>query len=134
VRLEGLGQLKKSTSTRTRELPACSIVPRPTTLPRAPDENRIRWDFRNLELSNFGCIRAGNFVTSSVITERSRSSFSTYCDIKFCHVLLSVPYKVKRKERLIRRSHVCPSIYQALKQQERFLSNSAWEIFAKINV
>jgi hypothetical protein len=39
VRLEGLGQLKKSNDligTRTSYLPACSIVPQPTTLPRAP--------------------------------------------------------------------------------------------------
>jgi hypothetical protein len=38
VRLEGLGKLKKCTSsgTRTGDLPACSIVPQPTTLPRAP--------------------------------------------------------------------------------------------------
>jgi hypothetical protein len=38
VRLEGLGKLKKSTSsgTQTGDLPACSIVPQPTTLPRAP--------------------------------------------------------------------------------------------------
>jgi hypothetical protein len=36
VRLEGLGQLKKIhlVGTRTRDLPACSIVPQPTTLPR----------------------------------------------------------------------------------------------------
>jgi hypothetical protein len=38
MQLEGLGKLKKSTSSRTRtgDLPACSIVPQPTTLPRAP--------------------------------------------------------------------------------------------------
>jgi hypothetical protein len=37
VRLEGLGKLKKSTlsGTRTRDLPACSIMPQPTTLPRS---------------------------------------------------------------------------------------------------
>jgi hypothetical protein len=37
VRLEGLGKLKKFTSyvTRTGDLPACTIVPEPTTLPRA---------------------------------------------------------------------------------------------------
>jgi hypothetical protein len=36
VRLEGLGKLKKSTSSgiRTGDLPACSIVPEPTTPPR----------------------------------------------------------------------------------------------------
>jgi hypothetical protein len=38
VRLKGLGTLKKSTSSGTRsgDLPACIIVPQPTTLPRAP--------------------------------------------------------------------------------------------------
>jgi hypothetical protein len=38
VRLEGLGKLKKSTSSgiRTGDLPACTIVPQATTLPRAP--------------------------------------------------------------------------------------------------
>jgi hypothetical protein len=40
VRLEGLGQLKKFTSSgsRTGNLPACSIVPQPTILPRAPGD------------------------------------------------------------------------------------------------
>jgi hypothetical protein len=39
VRLEGLGQLKKFNDLvgkRSRDLPAYSIVPQPTTLPRAP--------------------------------------------------------------------------------------------------
>jgi hypothetical protein len=38
VRLEELGKLKKSTSsgTQTGDLPACSIVPEPITLPRVP--------------------------------------------------------------------------------------------------
>jgi hypothetical protein len=40
VRLEGFGsKLKKKihlTATRTRDLPACGIVPQPTTLPLAP--------------------------------------------------------------------------------------------------
>jgi hypothetical protein len=38
MRLEGLGKLKKKIhlmGTQTRDLPACSIVPPPTTLPRA---------------------------------------------------------------------------------------------------
>jgi hypothetical protein len=39
VRLEGLGQLKKSTSSMiTGNLPTCSIVPLPTTLLHAPGE------------------------------------------------------------------------------------------------
>jgi hypothetical protein len=40
VRLEVLGQLKKSNNfveNRTRDLPVCSIMPQPTTLPRTPD-------------------------------------------------------------------------------------------------
>jgi hypothetical protein len=39
VRLEELGKLEKKIhfiGTRTRDLPACSIVPQPTMLPRAP--------------------------------------------------------------------------------------------------
>jgi hypothetical protein len=38
VGLEGLGQLQKIhlIGTRSRDLPACNIVPQPTTLPRAP--------------------------------------------------------------------------------------------------
>jgi hypothetical protein len=39
LRLEGLGQLKKSNDPigdGTRDLQACSIVPQPTTLPPAP--------------------------------------------------------------------------------------------------
>jgi hypothetical protein len=41
VKLEGLRQLKKFSDffgNRTRNLPACSVVPQPTTLPRAPHE------------------------------------------------------------------------------------------------
>jgi hypothetical protein len=40
VRLEELGKLKKSTSPgiRTGDLPACSIVPQSTTLPRGKEE------------------------------------------------------------------------------------------------
>jgi hypothetical protein len=42
VLLEGLGKLKKSTSsgTRTGDFPACSILPQPTTL-RAPRHDSI---------------------------------------------------------------------------------------------
>jgi hypothetical protein len=38
VRLEGLGQLKESTSSglELATFPSCSMVPQPTTLPRAP--------------------------------------------------------------------------------------------------
>jgi hypothetical protein len=42
MRLEVLGKLKKSTSSgsRTGDLPACSIVPQPTVLPRASISHR----------------------------------------------------------------------------------------------
>jgi hypothetical protein len=59
VRLEGLGQLKEINliGTLTRDLPACSIVPQTTTLPRAlPSfnivENRKK-TFRKLYLYPF---------------------------------------------------------------------------------
>jgi hypothetical protein len=44
MRLEGLGKLKKSTSsgTQTGNLPACSIVPQPTMLLHAPWQGRLR--------------------------------------------------------------------------------------------
>jgi hypothetical protein len=43
VLLEGLGKFKNSTSSgiRTGGLPASSIVPQPTTLPRAPIKVKI---------------------------------------------------------------------------------------------
>jgi hypothetical protein len=43
VRLEGLGKLKKLKDligTRTRDLPTCSIVPQPSTLPQL-------WQYKN---------------------------------------------------------------------------------------
>jgi hypothetical protein len=45
VRLEGLGKLKKihPIGTRSRDLPACSIVPQRTTLPRALIAILIDW-------------------------------------------------------------------------------------------
>jgi hypothetical protein len=45
VRLEGLGKLKKIhlIGTRTRDLPAYSIVPQPTTLKRAPGRMRLKF-------------------------------------------------------------------------------------------
>jgi hypothetical protein len=36
VQREGLDQLNDLIGIRTRDLPACNIVPQPTTLPRAP--------------------------------------------------------------------------------------------------
>jgi hypothetical protein len=47
VVLEGLGKLKKSTSSGTRsgDLPACSIVPQPTTLPHVPFKQSIEGKF-----------------------------------------------------------------------------------------
>jgi hypothetical protein len=50
VWMEGLGQLKKSNDlirNRTRDFPACSIVPQPTTLPRSP-HTKSRPDFTPL--------------------------------------------------------------------------------------
>jgi hypothetical protein len=50
VRLEGLGKLKKIHPIRSRScnLPACSIVPQPTTLPRAPKRWKCMQKIHNL--------------------------------------------------------------------------------------
>jgi hypothetical protein len=59
VRLEGLRQLKKIIhliGTRTRDLPVCSIVPQPTTLPRDLREILVR------RISTTGV--EGEFITS----------------------------------------------------------------------
>jgi hypothetical protein len=45
VRLEGLGQLKKSNdliANQTRDLPACGIVPQSSTLPRAFGNKQLK--------------------------------------------------------------------------------------------
>jgi hypothetical protein len=45
VRLETLSKLKESTDLiriRTRDLPVCSIVPQPTSLPRAPEPGNVQ--------------------------------------------------------------------------------------------
>jgi hypothetical protein len=54
LRLEGLSKLKKKIhliGTQSRDLAACSILPQPTTLPRAPVhvEERIKVMVINLE-------------------------------------------------------------------------------------
>jgi hypothetical protein len=64
VRLEGLSQLKKIhlIGIRSRDLPSCSIVPQPTTLPRAPREYIVENIFfkclTNIEIAIF---RFNNF-------------------------------------------------------------------------
>jgi hypothetical protein len=54
VRSEGLGKLKNFTSsgTRTGDLPACSIVPQPNTLPHAPLNNQYLRKFcKNIDVA-----------------------------------------------------------------------------------
>jgi hypothetical protein len=56
VRLEVLGQLKKKKSNDlirngTRDLPACSIVPQPTTLPRVTlTDHRVEFELPKIQL------------------------------------------------------------------------------------
>jgi hypothetical protein len=54
VRLEGLGQLKQTNDligNGNRDLPACSIVPQKTTLPRAPWQFVLRKKITGRDLS-----------------------------------------------------------------------------------
>jgi hypothetical protein len=68
VRLEGFGQLKKSNyliGTRTRDLPACTIVPQPTTLPRAPNQIHIHVEIKIATTSGNACYHSVNTVLPS---------------------------------------------------------------------
>jgi hypothetical protein len=68
--VEGLGKLKKFNDlnwTRTRDLPSCSILPQPTTLPLAPalNDSGIEFNFLTAEqivlpvtVSTYSYIRA----------------------------------------------------------------------------
>jgi hypothetical protein len=63
VRVERLAKLKviHLIGTRTRDLPACSIVPQPTTLPRTLD--------KNIRDSKEGCILpAADMIRKSKLT------------------------------------------------------------------
>jgi hypothetical protein len=53
VRLEGLGHLKNPMTTSGLDA-ACSIVPQPTTLPRASDRRRYRPEIKTC-LRELGC-------------------------------------------------------------------------------
>jgi hypothetical protein len=69
VRLEGLDQLKRIhlIGTRTRELPACSIVPQPTMLPRAPIS--VWYQHKKHKLSHsINTGRSCSFLNSAVMT------------------------------------------------------------------
>jgi hypothetical protein len=67
VRLEGLGKFKKFIlfGTRKDDLPACSIVLQPITLPRA--------SFHCIMLSNFNL---SNFMSESEIVKLVRSKMA----------------------------------------------------------
>jgi hypothetical protein len=66
VRLEGLGKLKNVhlIGIRTRDLPACNIVPLPSTLPRTPDRICVSHISLPVSRSN-NCARA-NWITSQL--------------------------------------------------------------------
>jgi hypothetical protein len=62
VRLEGLGHRKNDIENRNRDLPACSIVPQITTLPRTTilkEESRLNFQlFLNASDISFNCDRS----------------------------------------------------------------------------
>jgi hypothetical protein len=65
VRLEGLGQLKRSNDligNQTRDFPACSIVTQPTTLPHVLKEIRclLKFETRTSGIGQPQSIRCGN--------------------------------------------------------------------------
>jgi hypothetical protein len=93
VRLEGLGQLKKIhlIGTRSRDLPDCSIVPQPTTLPRAPsarDETLFPAAYMWSKLQKINCrIRATKEIHKYFLFYKTVNKFqdinTNYCP-KIC--------------------------------------------------
>jgi hypothetical protein len=82
VQLEGLGELKKPNDligNRTRDFPACSIVPQPTTLPRAlkhiPKDHNI---YGYLRVSLFRVVH-----TCTVLSRRAIEFLVNYYEIKW---------------------------------------------------
>jgi hypothetical protein len=80
VRLVGLGKLKKSKSSETQsgDLPACSIGPQPTTLPRAPDISKSnKFCLRPISnlLYNETLTYAEKLLSSGIRRRQSRSNF-----------------------------------------------------------
>jgi hypothetical protein len=88
VRLEGLGKLKKYTpsGTRTGDLPACSIVSQPTTLPRATPALYILLTFQVPNLISI-FFRLGRLSKESVQVRGFLWSFVTglFSSARPCH-------------------------------------------------
>jgi hypothetical protein len=64
MRLEGLAQTEKSNDliwNGTRDLPACSIVPQPITIPRAPK----KWVTFGMHRERRSCINELNYICTS---------------------------------------------------------------------
>jgi hypothetical protein len=75
--LEGLGKLKKSTSSGTRasDLFACSIVPQPTTLPHAPHKFLVLRIFNKILCSDIFSLteKTENILTWNILLETEGS-------------------------------------------------------------
>jgi hypothetical protein len=81
VRLEGLGQLKKSNDLiriRSRDLPACSIVPQPTTLPRAHVAGAIKMLKKTVTLSEIGT----KYYSGQTVGKNSYTSVRQGCTVQ----------------------------------------------------
>jgi hypothetical protein len=104
LRLEGLGQLKiiHLTGTRTRDLPTCSIVPQPSTLPRAPI--RKQW-LKEIESRLFKLKRSqyilnfydNNTFGSSWYNSRGLSGFCSVANYVFTFAFWSLSKSRTRK-------------------------------------
>jgi hypothetical protein len=98
VRLEGLGQLKKKiylVGTRTRDLPVCSAVPQPTTLPRTIldryiTKTKFARQIRCIRL-HFRAVFHRKHSMLSKIKNMETSHFRSYMHSKFQHVTISTP-------------------------------------------
>jgi hypothetical protein len=90
VRLEGLGQLKEKKihliGTRNRDFPACSIMPQPTTLPRAPPcqkEDYFYIPYWCLQLRLFCVPRRSRLLLLSELCHFSTDMRGAFCLVSY---------------------------------------------------
>jgi hypothetical protein len=86
MRLEGLGQLKKSNDigNRTRHLPACNIVPQSTTLPRAPPSFDVQYGY--MALDSYG----SQILPNTVITDSNSVRRISGCAYIYIYIYIYI--------------------------------------------
>jgi hypothetical protein len=96
VRLGGFFSIKKSNDlngNRTRGLPACSIVPQPTTLPRAPVSRRMLWLPGSRVMPQFSDVSWYRTAPKDCCPSRRMLWYSAYGEVSYYYNGVSFRYQ-----------------------------------------